>query len=173
VTPDVLLRVANLTVPRRPDRSPTVYPDPLATPAEAAAALDVPSVAAAELGGLRELHGVVVDLVDRVIDGQPLGKAAERLAALGEGSHARARLEIDEERLRHRLEWTDSTLVSGLARRIVLELGAIDPKRLRRCGRAECDLLFFDGTRSNTQRWHAESPCGQRERQRRHRRRMG
>jgi predicted RNA-binding Zn ribbon-like protein len=51
-----------------------------------------------------------------------------------------------------------------------MELAEIDPTRLRRCQRRECDLLFYDTTRSATRRWHAESPCGIRERQRRHRR---
>jgi hypothetical protein len=35
--------------------------------------------------------------------------------------------------------------------------------------RPECTLAFYDATRSATQRWHAERPCGLRERQRRHR----
>jgi predicted RNA-binding Zn ribbon-like protein len=38
---------------------------------------------------------------------------------------------------------------------------------LRQCQRKECDLLFFDTTRSRSQRWHAESPCGWLERQHR------
>jgi CGNR zinc finger len=47
--------------------------------------------------------------------------------------------------------------------------GGIDTSRLRQCERQECDLLFFDPTRSRSQRWHAENPCGWLERQ--HRRR--
>jgi predicted RNA-binding Zn ribbon-like protein len=67
------------------------------------------------------------------------------------------------------LEWTDETLASALARRVVLEMDGIDRGRLRRCERAACNLVFYDTTRSNTRRWHAESPCGLRERQRRYR----
>jgi hypothetical protein len=47
------------------------------------------------------------------------------------------------------------------------DVGQIDPARLKRCERPACDLVFYDATRSGTQRWHADSPCGNRERQRR------
>jgi hypothetical protein len=33
-------------------------------------------------------------------------------------------------------------------------------------------LLFYDSTKSRTRRWHAEDPCGRRERQRAHRMRQ-
>jgi predicted RNA-binding Zn ribbon-like protein len=52
---------------------------------------------------------------------------------------------------------------------VVMELGEIDEARLKRCDRDACDLVFYDTTRSRTQRWHADAPCGNRERQRRHR----
>jgi predicted RNA-binding Zn ribbon-like protein len=71
--------------------------------------------------------------------------------------------------LRARLEWSEPTPVATLARRIALELGEIDPRRLKRCERPACELVFYDTTRSATRRWHAESPCGSRERQRRRR----
>src|SRR6266496_754417 len=61
------------------------------------------------------------------------------------------------------------TPAAGLARRVIEELDAIDLSRLRQCQRKECDLLFLDMTRSRSQRWHAENPCGWLERQ--HRRR--
>jgi len=169
VIPEVLVRIANLTVARKPGRAPKVHPDPLATTHSAAAALRTSEVAKTELAGLRELHELVVDLVDRLLDSRGLESHAARLTALARPSRAQAQLEIADGRLDQRLEWTDPSLVAGLARRVVLELGAIDSDRLRRCGRSECDLVFYDSTRSNTQRWHAESPCGRRERQRRHR----
>jgi predicted RNA-binding Zn ribbon-like protein len=55
--------------------------------------------------------------------------------------------------------------LSGLARRLIEELAALEPNRLRRCARTACDLLFYDTTRSRTRRWHAEDPCGWRQRQ--------
>jgi predicted RNA-binding Zn ribbon-like protein len=57
------------------------------------------------------------------------------------------------------------TAVAELAHRLVEELGRLDPVRVRHCAREACDLLFYDTTRSRTQRWHSESPCGNRERQ--------
>lgn len=170
MSPEVLVRLANLTVARKPGRRPTVHPDPLATTDGAADALGLGRVAASDLVGLRELHQVVVDLVDRLSDGRRLDRQAALITALARPSRARAQLELaDGGELRQRLDWSQPTLVAGLARRVVLELGEIDSTRLRRCERAECELLFYDTTRSNTRRWHAESPCGQRERQRRHR----
>jgi predicted RNA-binding Zn ribbon-like protein len=75
----------------------------------------------------------------------------------------------DDQLLRARLEWSEPTATATLARRVALELAEIDIPRLKRCERPECDLVVYDTTRSGTQRWHAESPCGNRERQRRYR----
>jgi predicted RNA-binding Zn ribbon-like protein len=52
---------------------------------------------------------------------------------------------------------------------VIRELSELESSRLRRCARPECELVFYDVSRSATQRWHAERPCGVRERQRRHR----
>jgi len=68
-------------------------------------------------------------------------------------------------------EALDCAELNALARHIIDELDALEPDRLRRCARPECDLLFYDTTRSCTRRWHAEDPCGWRERQRVHRQR--
>jgi len=169
VSPDLLVRLANLNVARKPGRGATVHPDPLATTDGAADALGL-AVTRSDLDGLRQLQRVVVELVDRVLEGQVVKQQAARITALAQPSWARVQLEVPEGvGLGQRLEWTDPTLVAGLARSVVLELGAIERCRLRRCGRPECELVFYDTTRSNTRRWHAESPCGQRERQRRHR----
>ena len=62
--------------------------------------------------------------------------------------------------LRQSVAWEDPSTSSYLARRLIEELTAADPRRLRRCARAQCDLFFYDTTRSRTQRWHAEDPCG-------------
>jgi hypothetical protein len=170
VSAELLVTIANLTVARRPGRGPRAHPSPLASTDSAAAALGVAEFSESDLAPLGELHRVVVDLVDGLLDGDEVGPPASRLAALARPSRARAGLEVtDGGELTQRLDWADPTLTAGLARRVVLELGAVEFGRLRRCGRPECDLVFYDITRSNTRRWHAESPCGQRERQRRHR----
>jgi predicted RNA-binding Zn ribbon-like protein len=174
VTPDLLLRLANLEVARKPGRGPIVKPDSLASAERAADALGVGRVEASDLVGLRALHELVVELVELLLAGRPLDEQVSRLNVLARPSSARARLEITAAgEPREQLDWTDPTLVAGLARQVVLELGSVDRARLRRCARRECDLLFYDTTRSNTRRWHAESPCGQRERQRRSRAAQG
>lgn len=170
MTPDTLLRLANLTVPRKPDRGPTIHPDPLASPAAAAHALALPRLDAAQLGALRELHKTIVQLVDGLLSGRSVARQAARLTKLAQPSVATIRLDVGETRtLRARLEWSDPTPIAMLARRVALELAEIDATRLKRCERPACDLVFYDTTRSGTRRWHAESPCGSRERQRRYR----
>jgi predicted RNA-binding Zn ribbon-like protein len=170
MTPDTLLGLANLTVPRKPDRSPTIYPDPLAAPATAAQALGLALVDAFQLGALHELHQTIVQLVDGLPAGRSLARPATRLAKLAQPSTATVQIDVGENAtFRARLEWSDPTPVATLARRAALELAEIDLARLRRCERPECKLIFYDTTRSGTRRWHAESPCGTRERQRRYR----
>ncbi len=172
VVPDVLLRVANLTVPLKPVGAPRTRPDPFSVPDVLAHALGLPGLSAADIEGLRVLHAVVVELVDRLVTGQAVAAAAERMNVLAHASVARMRLEPGRDRLlRPRLDWSDPDLAGAVARRVIHELGTLDVTRLRRCARPECDLVFYDTTRSGTRRWHAESPCGIRERQRRHRER--
>jgi predicted RNA-binding Zn ribbon-like protein len=168
--PELLVTLANLEVARKPGRGPRSKPDPLATTASAALALGTERVSETDLVQLRALHEIVVELVTALVDRRPPDRQVARLTELAAASKARADLEVsDSGELRERLRWSDPTLVSGLARRVVHELGALDRARLRRCARPECDLVFYDTTKSNTRRWHAESPCGQRERQHRFR----
>jgi predicted RNA-binding Zn ribbon-like protein len=170
VTPDNLLRLANLTVARKPDRAPAIHPDPLARAATAAQALALPRVDTAQLGALRELHKTLVEFVDGLLDARPIACQAARLTRLAQPSIATVRLEVGENQtVRSQLAWSEPTPVATLARRVVLELAEIDMLRLKRCERAACNLVFYDTTRSGTRRWHAESPCGNRERQRRYR----
>lgn len=170
MTPETLLRLANLTVPRKPDRGPTIHPDPLASPATAAQALSLSRLDATELAELRELHETTVQLVDALLSGRRVARPAARLTRLARPSTATLRLDAgDDHRLCAKLEWSEPTLAAALARRVVLELAEIDVARLKRCERAACNLVFYDTTRSGTRRWHADSPCGNRERQRRYR----
>jgi predicted RNA-binding Zn ribbon-like protein len=46
------------------------------------------------------------------------------------------------------VDWHDPDPVAGLARLIIGEFDGVDASRLRQCQRKECDLLFFDPTRS-------------------------
>jgi len=67
--------------------------------------------------------------------------------------------------------WTPSPRSSAavLAGSVAQELTTLEVARVKRCARTACDLIFIDHSRSRTQRWHAEDPCGWIERQ--HRRR--
>ena len=167
---ELLVQLANLEVARKPGRGPRLEPRPLATVESAEHGLGVEHVSETDLVLLRELHDVVVALVVALVERRPLDRQAARLSRLAAPSEARADLEVsDGGELRERLRWSDPTLVSSLARRVVHELATVDPARLRRCARSECELVFYDTTKSNTQRWHADSPCGQRARQQRFR----
>jgi predicted RNA-binding Zn ribbon-like protein len=166
VTAQTLLRLANLTVPRRPGRGPRIYPDPLAEPGTAAEALGLSRVDAAGLRGLRELHETCVELVDALLGARSAARPAARLTSLAEPSVATVCV---DGRLRTRLVWSEPAPAATLARRVAWELGELDPQRLKRCALPGCELAFYDATRSGTRRWHAESPCGARARQRRHR----
>jgi predicted RNA-binding Zn ribbon-like protein len=122
----------------------------------------------ADLVTLRSVRAAVVAIVDALIDGAPppldaLNAIAERVPAI----HA-LRLE-DDGALRPILRPKQASAAAEALLGIVRELSELDPSRLRRCARPECRLVFYDLTRSGTQRWHAERPCGLRERQRRHR----
>jgi len=170
MTPDTLLGLTNLTVPRKPDRGPSIHPDPLASPETAAQALGLARLDTSQIDALRELHKTVVQLVDGLLNGHSVARPAARLTKLAQPSIARVRLDVGENRTLHaRLEWSEPTPAATLARRVALELGEIDVKRLKRCERPACNLVFYDTTRSGTRRWHAESPCGARERHRRYR----
>jgi predicted RNA-binding Zn ribbon-like protein len=169
--PQALLLLANLGRPRRPagataPHSEPVLPDSTVASAQLAAVVDR-QVAAADLGDLRRLQQAAVHAAEAILAGEAPDCAA--LNALAADSTARVELVVTEGVPRPRLVWTDASMAAGLARRLVEELGALDPDRLRRCARPECDLLFHDTTRSRTRRWHAEDPCGWRERQRVHR----
>ncbi|GAA5135148.1 CGNR zinc finger domain-containing protein [Pseudonocardia adelaidensis] len=170
-TPQALLLLANLGRPRRrvgaaAPYSEPVLPDPTVATAQLAEVADEP-VAAADLVDLRRLQRAAVRVADAILAGDlPDCPEINDLAAR---SSARIELVVAGGELRRRLVWSDTSLAAALARRLVEELDALEPGRLRRCARPECELLFYDTTRSRTRRWHAEDPCGWRERQRVHR----
>jgi predicted RNA-binding Zn ribbon-like protein len=170
-TPQALLLLANLGRPRRPSGAATphaepILPNPTLASAQLAEVVDQP-VAAADLADLRRLQRAAVHAAEAILAGEALDGA--ELNALAAGSTARVELVVTEGGPRRRLIWTATSLAAALARRLIEELHALDPDRVRRCARPECDLLFYDTTRSRTRRWHAQDPCGWRERQRAHR----
>lgn len=171
MTPDILVWLANLGRPRRPagaraPRSEPVLPSPAAATRQLASLISGP-VAETDLPALRRVQQAAAGGAEAILSGKPPDCAA--LNDLAQDSTARVQLVVSGGSLQKRLVWHDASAASGLARRLVEEFAVLEPGRLRRCARAECDLLFYDTTRSRTRRWHAEDPCGWRERQHRHR----
>jgi predicted RNA-binding Zn ribbon-like protein len=168
----LLLLLANLGRPRRPSGAVAPYAEPILPDATVASAqlaevVDRP-VAAPDLADLRRLQRASAHAADAILAGEALDCA--EVNALAAGSCARIELLVTDGVPRRQLIWTATSLAAALARRLIDELDALAPDRLRRCARPECDLVFYDTTRSRTRRWHADDPCGWRERQRIHRR---
>ena len=116
----------------------------------------------------RALQRAVLAIVDALIDGsRPPLEALNALAAREPAIYALER-RLDG-KLQARLRPKRASAAARLLVAAIRELSELEPSRLRRCARPECTLVFYDVTRSATQRWHAERPCGLRERQRRHR----
>jgi predicted RNA-binding Zn ribbon-like protein len=172
----LVVALANARADRRPTHARAVVRhDALADAAGARELLgpflDVP-VHARELAAVRAVQWAVVAIADALIDGsdpplQELNELAARepsIYALERGPDGRLRTTLHPKR---------PSAIATLLAAVIGELGELEPSRLRRCARPECRLVFYDLTRSATQRWHAERPCGLRERQRRHRARQG
>jgi CGNR zinc finger len=122
----------------------------------------------AELRPVRRLAGEAAAIAERVAGG--LAPSLGELNRLAAGCAGRLELAYTPAgAFEAAVVWEPAPAAAELARRIVEELGAIQPSRLRRCARPECGLIFYDSSRSGTQRWHSEIPCGWRERQRRRR----
>jgi predicted RNA-binding Zn ribbon-like protein len=171
--PALVVALANARAHRRPPRAPRASFHDALRDARSAGELLEPflgqPVDPADMRGLRALHRAVVPVVDALIDGLPPPlDALNDLAARAPAIYALERGSSDGE-LRAVLSAKREAAAGRLVLEVVRELGQLEPSRLRRCERPECRLVFYDATRSATQRWHAESPCGLRERQRRHR----
>jgi predicted RNA-binding Zn ribbon-like protein len=167
VNPETLILLSNLGRPRRPGGASAPHSQPVlpdaTTAREQLAALISRPVTEADLPTLRRVHQLAVEAAESLLRGEPPDCAA--ITALARGSTAHVELTATNSGLRENLVWRDSSISSSLARRLIEELAALESNRLRRCARAACDLLFYDTTRSRTRRWHAEDPCGWRQRQ--------
>jgi hypothetical protein len=166
VIPTALVTLANLGRPRRPSRAARstepVLPDAVTASGQLEGIIALP-VRQADLPGLRALHRFAGRAAEALLGGDVPEPGL--LNDLAGDSSARIQLAARGGSLRTELMWSDQSAVGQLARRLIEELASLDPARLRRCAREQCGLLFYDGTRSRTQRWHAEDPCGWRERQ--------
>lgn len=170
----LLLALANAGRPRR-DPKPGNIPRPFATRNIAAEFLRSLGVTAPvgdqDLPDLERLAQEVSDVATALVHHQapPVPAVTNQLAAQCCGHRT---LMFADGQPRTDIVWHAPGAASELARRVIDELAHVDPARLRECARPACSLLFYDTTRSNTQRWHAEDPCGWLERQARHRARL-
>jgi predicted RNA-binding Zn ribbon-like protein len=170
----LLVALANAGRARRPSGARTrLATDPLAN-APGASELLTPflgrRVTAAELPALRRLQKEASTITNTLIRGAtPDPRTLNQLAASCLGQ---LELQINQTGgTSAAIRWRPAPAAATLARQVIEEVGELDPARLRRCARADCQLVFYDTTRPGTQRWHSESPCGWRERQNRHRQR--
>jgi hypothetical protein len=168
----VLVLLANAGRPRRPPGARRAVAEDAFAAAGSATELVGQllgrPVAVGELDGLRALAreaGRIAESLVRDIAFSPV-----RLNRVAAGAVGRTELRVTRESgLEAVVVWDSGPAAAALARRVIEELAAVDPVRLRRCARPECSLFFYDSSRSGTQRWHSEVPCGWRERQRRRR----
>jgi len=172
MNPPALVALANLQRRRRWDTAPRA---PLADAGRVRAALAEDGLAIAvltqgDLPALTRLADAVSELADCLaLRRPPTSHAVQAINDLASGCTGTVQLVRSGRAVQSGMRWHDPVPVAGLARRVIEELDGIDLSRLRQCQRNECDLLFYDMTRSRSQRWHAENPCGWLERQ--HRRR--
>jgi predicted RNA-binding Zn ribbon-like protein len=172
VNPTVLLCLANATRRRRHDdhQSESLSDYAKARRALTGAGIVLPPLSAQQRSELEQLVGAASRIGDALHRGDTPGReTVETLNRLAAGSTGRMRLRVEGRPLVAETEWNDATPAALPARLVISEIDQIDPSRLRQCARRECSLLFYDQSRPGTQRWHAESPCGWLERQRRHR----
>jgi predicted RNA-binding Zn ribbon-like protein len=162
----LVVALANARAVMRPTHARSAAAHDALKDAASASALLGELVDERRLDVVRALQRSVAAIVDALIDGSraPL-EDLNALAAREPAIHAL----VQEPDGRLRAEPRHASVTARIVATVLRELGELDPARLRRCGRPECRLVFYDTTRSGTQRWHADRPCGLRERQRRHR----
>ena len=119
--PQTLILLANLGRARRPGGAPAphsepVLPDPTTAGEQLAPLLSAP-VTEADLPALRRLHQLAVEGAESLLAGEPPDCAA--ITALAHDSTAHLELTATDGGLRQDLVWSDSSISSGLARRLI------------------------------------------------------
>lgn len=165
MTPSLFLYLANRRRPRRPGQAHNTARDL----AEVLARVDarIVDIAPDQLDALAQATS---DIADALVTGRfplplgPVNALAQRAISFPRLVAASAGADVRLERVE--LPTGPAVVVAA---QLVAEIGDADLTRVKECARPECRLVFYDETRSRTQRWHAEAPCGRLERQRRHR----
>jgi predicted RNA-binding Zn ribbon-like protein len=168
----LIVALANARAPRKPTGARARVEHDALADAVGAGELLAPflgrAVTARELPALRELQATLVAVVDALTDGSAAPLAAlNRLVAQYPSDRGLERQADGTLRATTKVRRRSAAAI--LTHQAIDELDGLDVTRLRRCGRPECRLVYYDRSRSGTQRWHSERPCGLRERQRRHR----
>jgi predicted RNA-binding Zn ribbon-like protein len=168
----LIVALANAQAARRPAYARNAVRRDALADARAATELLEPflglPVTAGELPAVRGVARTVMAIVDAMING--LKPSLDELNGLAAREPLVLTLGFDSDhRLRATLRPRPESATAALLVAVIRELEELDRSRLRRCARPECTLAFYDTTRSGTQRWHAENPCGSQQRQRRHR----
>ncbi|MFC4032598.1 CGNR zinc finger domain-containing protein [Streptomyces polygonati] len=165
-----LMTLTNATRPRRPAGARTATAVDAFSSYAAAVTLLQPlglsqPLRADQLDDLRALADEIRAIIEALVDNRrpPGCPTLNRFSAQATATQtlrigAQGALSVD-------VRWQAAGALAELACQIVTEFSGLDPARLHYCAREACDLLFYDTTRSRSQRWHSESPCGLRERQ--------
>jgi predicted RNA-binding Zn ribbon-like protein len=172
MNPKVVIALANSQRRRRRDTAPRApFVDvPRARRTLAEEGIAIGDLTEDDLPALARLAEAVSELADCLALGRrPLARPVDVINEQASACTGTTQARLRGRAVQSDVDWRDPDPVAGLARRVIEELAGTDQSRFRQCQRKECDLLFFDTTRSRSQRWHAESPCGWLERQ--HRRR--
>jgi predicted RNA-binding Zn ribbon-like protein len=173
--PRVVLALANSRVARRPSGFEAPVCDDLVATPEAAErflrdlGLEVPTTKALRIANAEQLERLqrLREVVEQIASA--LGAGAQRVdhallrALNAESSRCPWAIALDD-RLRSGEVPLAPDAAALLASLCARELSAIDRTRLKRCERYACAMLFYDTTRNRSGRWHAEDPCGWRER---------
>lgn len=116
----------------------------------------------AELTALKELRNALYQVVPALAHGEP--PSAEALASLNDATEASPRPVIDPET--RRLAWappiTGRQLLGAVARDAIELVSGRRSGRVRECSADDCQLLFFDTSRSGNRRWCSMERCGNR-----------
>ncbi|GGT04699.1 CGNR zinc finger domain-containing protein [Streptomyces chromofuscus] len=141
------------------------FPDTLRTPEAAGAVLrpfgqpDTEAPSAERIAEVRALRATLMDLVSAP---DAAGQAAARAELTERASSVILRQDFSIPGQVHLRQVDGDPVVGGITLAVAELLTDGTFTRLRACANEICGHVFYDTTRSRTQRWHAYEPCGNR-----------